>query len=177
MISSALKKTALSIALIGFVGSASASVFISDTRTFNAGVIDSTWASNQIDVNGYFDHTFNFTAGALPTLGSIAGFDFAGNLETQYRFGSTDSFQWSAWSSSAAVPSDSDGLFSFAQPLGGLTAGNSYTFEIRGYGNAFYAVTLAPVPEPESYAMLLAGLGLLGAIARRKKNISTVSGE
>jgi len=29
---------------------------------------------------------------------------------------------------------------------------------------------LAPVPEPESYAMLLAGLGLMGVVARRKKN-------
>ncbi|QDQ29176.1 PEP-CTERM sorting domain-containing protein [Chitinimonas arctica] len=27
----------------------------------------------------------------------------------------------------------------------------------------------APVPEPESYAMLLGGLGLIGAIARRRK--------
>lgn len=27
----------------------------------------------------------------------------------------------------------------------------------------------APVPEPESYAMLLAGLGLMGGIARRKQ--------
>lgn len=27
----------------------------------------------------------------------------------------------------------------------------------------------APVPEPETYAMLMAGLGLLGAIARRRK--------
>ena len=27
---------------------------------------------------------------------------------------------------------------------------------------------LAPVPEPETYAMLLAGLGLVGFMARRK---------
>jgi hypothetical protein len=28
----------------------------------------------------------------------------------------------------------------------------------------------APVPEPETYAMLLAGLGLMGAIAKRRKD-------
>ncbi len=30
-------------------------------------------------------------------------------------------------------------------------------------------VRIAPVPEPETYAMMLAGLGLLGALARRKR--------
>jgi hypothetical protein len=30
----------------------------------------------------------------------------------------------------------------------------------------------APVPEPEAYAMLLAGLGLVGFIARRRKQVS-----
>ena len=30
-------------------------------------------------------------------------------------------------------------------------------------------VLLAPVPEPENYAMILAGLGLIGAIAKRRK--------
>jgi len=32
------------------------------------------------------------------------------------------------------------------------------------------AINIAPVPEPESYAMLLAGLGLIGAIARRRRS-------
>jgi hypothetical protein len=32
----------------------------------------------------------------------------------------------------------------------------------------------APVPEPETYAMLLAGLGLLGAVARRRKLRATM---
>ncbi len=54
--------------------------------------------------------------------------------------------------------------------LAGIDAGKGYlnihtrTFpggEIRGF--------LAPVPEPETYAMMLAGLGVLGAAARRRK--------
>jgi len=31
------------------------------------------------------------------------------------------------------------------------------------------SLTIAAVPEPETYAMLLAGLGLMGAVARRRK--------
>lgn len=34
----------------------------------------------------------------------------------------------------------------------------------------YSAAPTAPVPEPETYAMLLAGLGLMGAIARRRKS-------
>lgn len=32
-----------------------------------------------------------------------------------------------------------------------------------------YVKDVAPIPEPETYAMLLAGLGLIGAVARRKQ--------
>lgn len=32
----------------------------------------------------------------------------------------------------------------------------------------YFTVQTAPVPEPETYAMLLAGLGILGAVARRR---------
>jgi uncharacterized protein YjiK len=36
-------------------------------------------------------------------------------------------------------------------------------------------VLTAPVPEPETYAMLTAGLGLLGFVARRKKKSQTAA--
>lgn len=52
-----------------------------------------------------------------------------------------------------------------------LVAG-SYSLALSGTSQAggSYSLTLmaAPVPEPETYAMLLAGLGLMGAIARRR---------
>ncbi|GJI94559.1 hypothetical protein RugamoR57_12770 [Duganella caerulea] len=40
-----------------------------------------------------------------------------------------------------------------------------------GYAKVTYTYTAAPVPEPETYAMLLAGLGLMGVVARRRKSV------
>jgi PEP-CTERM motif len=40
---------------------------------------------------------------------------------------------------------------------------------LTGAGNVAYSLT-APVPEAETYAMLLAGLGVMGAAARRRKS-------
>ncbi|MES2162296.1 MAG: CCXG family PEP-CTERM protein [Pseudomonadota bacterium] len=39
-----------------------------------------------------------------------------------------------------------------------------------GAFQSFSAATLAPVPEPETYAMLLGGLALVGGYARRRNN-------
>jgi hypothetical protein len=44
-------------------------------------------------------------------------------------------------------------------------AGKSYTFHLSGTVPAH----TAPIPEPETYAMLLAGLGLVGFVARRRR--------
>jgi hypothetical protein len=54
-----------------------------------------------------------------------------------------------------------------------LTSG-SYYFQVSGLasgaegGKYLFAANTAPVPEPESYAMMLAGLGLLGFVGKRR---------
>jgi len=63
-----------------------------------------------------------------------------------------------------------------------LLAGMGYTLKVTGQSKpslpgtvGLVSITTAkadisPVPEPESYAMFLAGLGLMAAIARRRSN-------
>ena len=43
------------------------------------------------------------------------------------------------------------------------------TFTLTSNGQLAYAAAVAAVPEPETYAMLLAGLGFMGFVARRKQ--------
>jgi hypothetical protein len=44
------------------------------------------------------------------------------------------------------------------------------TLGFSGAGNMAYSQT-APIPEADTYAMLLAGLGVMGAVARRRKSV------
>ena len=60
-----------------------------------------------------------------------------------------------------------------SQAIEGVTVdnlGNVYLVaEDTGTGNSRLFVLAAPVPEPETYAMMLAGLGMLAGAARRRK--------
>lgn len=49
------------------------------------------------------------------------------------------------------------------------TTGGALVFNNATTSGTFQAVAVTAVPEPETYAMLLAGLGLIGGIARRRK--------
>lgn len=73
---------------------------------------------------------------------------------------------------------NSQALAAFASGTDAATL-NYFTYgQAQAYGvgssasavqsSAYFNVVTAPVPEPESYALLLAGLGVMGAIARRR---------
>lgn len=61
-----------------------------------------------------------------------------------------------------AVADTSDSIFDSGVFIAGLTAGTA-----TGGGGGI--VVPPPIPEPETYAMLLAGLGVIGFAARRRK--------
>ena len=99
-----------------------------------------------------------------PNVGSIA-FDFGANFPNNNNNGgvsrltANEQASWSVTFGSAQTsPFFSDP--GSALHVAGLT-------DAQG-GSAWYTPT-TPVPEPETYAMLLTGMGLIGAIARRRR--------
>lgn len=74
------------------------------------------------------------------------------------------------WSGLLLVKTDATTYALGSNAIGFFQAGEEGQARIGGYINGYVPTVLA-VPEPESYAMLLAGLGLIGLIARRRKSL------
>jgi Subtilase family/PEP-CTERM motif len=56
-----------------------------------------------------------------------------------------------------------------------LTEGYDYVGnDAQTFGLAWSATSMPAVPEPETYAMVLAGLGLVGAVVRRRKTMARI---
>lgn len=78
------------------------------------------------------------------------------------------------WFSGTNLPGDIPDLNTY---LGAIIGGNEFQggVSVGEFDATITSMTvsasLAPVPEPETYAMLLAGLGLVGFMARRRKQI------
>lgn len=102
------------------------------------------------------DAPVSISSGGGPTGQFDFRFDLTGPKKA--RLTANESVSWTA---TFGNPVTFDGE-QFALHVQGLT-------QAQG-GSAFYVNTVSPVPEPETYAMLLAGLGLIGFMAKRKKS-------
>jgi hypothetical protein len=55
-----------------------------------------------------------------------------------------------------------------------VASSTAYGFEFDNVALAINPLAVSPVPEPETYSLLMAGLALIGAIVRRRSITSTV---
>jgi hypothetical protein len=96
-------------------------------------------------VNGNIEYAYNAPTG---TFGNIAGIN--GNSNADYKFSPIDLSGFAAGS-----------LVTFQVSMSNLASGPESLF-------FFDPMTVSAIPEPSEMAMLVAGLGVLGAIKRRR---------
>lgn len=117
---------------------------------------------------GNFDFQFNYDnvtweTGSATSSAGVNG--FGGNsARAGWSNGTTSSFELAGSAvNGALLNSGGNALVSHSL---NSTIDGQYNFQVRN------GAVIPSVPEPETYAMLLAGLGLMGAVARRRAKAS-----
>ena len=160
------------IALLGAVLPAQAAV-----QNYNfTGAVDSGFYNGSL-----FSGSFSFDDATVDASGlditGLLSFDMS-FLNTNYNFssviGTPDvSFQDGSFLGLSLNIDSATPNVSFTFVPGSFDVSDAFTayetsLGLNGGGSVLY--TPAPVPEPETYALFLAGLGLMGALSRRRKN-------
>ena len=150
------------------------SAISAQATTFDWGHHDSIEYGSVFNTPGTFEDFFAFN---LTPLSDLASTSVSNNIPviTDITDGLVQLYQGSYWDSTADVLVGSyafDGTTGSSPTLfTSLTSGDYYyrvTGLAIGTAGGFYTISSAPVPEPETYAMLLAGLGMT-LLARKRK--------
>ena len=172
-ISSRMAALALTLSLGFAAGSANAVALTFNGWNFTTpGVASTAFSSSGLSSSATYNDWLNFS---LPggSDGSGAANVIALRLSTPYT-GIVNYFRLLDLTTSSYVGTTvASGAGYSVLAFSGASVPGSYQLEIGVSGTNSYSGSIAtPVPEPETYAMMLAGLGLLGFSARRRnKNI------
>jgi hypothetical protein len=186
-LTSSLKKAAGMALLTVAVTAANASIF--DLGVINPGTPKSLLSFGGGTQFSSFNDTFNFTlsAGTQSSGYSVEAFDFdLASLSFKTTFTNISLFDTHGTLATSddtlvkEITSAGSKILSFGNTA--TSSGNYYLTvagKIDGGGNGYFyngsiSSSVTPVPEPESYAMMLIGLGLMGAIARRRNKSDAV---
>ena len=146
----------------------------SNPTTFGGTVLGSGVAFSDIFTFDISQNTTSFSVVDVPL--SVGGLNYDGILTGLSLFsagangivgGGDDTLLQSSTS-----PGGDSLTLNYDQPLSGASF-ITVTGLSNGRAGAIYAGAVAAIPEPETYAMLLAGLGLMGAVVRRRSNRKT----
>lgn len=160
-------------------GNFGASVIVGDTVTFNltasagnqfqAVSSDSMWAILGFDsgASRYSSYTYNFysnnaVVGGGSTFETTCCIHMGPTVSVGFN-GTFDKYSWTG-----TLLSD-DGNGNIASDIGYNSPALPNYGGQWSYGETSAQFVAAPVPEPETYALMLAGLGLVGFMARRRK--------
>jgi len=150
---------------------------LTDLGLFNAGIYNIT-ASGSVDLVG--NGSFQMQPDGLPvstvTAPGYSYFNPNGSYTADSNYGAAGSNARigaliGTFSAAPAVPGDWF-LIGYSKQVTLGIAGHIYASVNDTYHNnntGYFEVSVTAVPEPEAYAMLLAGLGLIGFMARRRK--------
>lgn len=126
----------------------------------------------QIDGSSFNSLTATIDLGTWFDISNLQVRLYQGNLLTTTT-GPAGSALVAAWSAQTLTAQSSGGDVQVIAPIG--LAPGSYVLEVRGNltgsnGGSYAGVlNLAPVPEPGAVGMMLAGLGMLGFMVRRRR--------
>lgn len=159
-------KSLAAASLVALASFGAHAVSFSDTAT-NWGTHDLLETSGLTFVNAdtAFFSKFSFTLDAKSFVSSsVSALNIGTGSYSLFKADGTETgYSWTYGAAKGAdhlVTLDAGGYY-FS--LVGRTAANSGVYTLSS------AATAVPVPEPETYAMLLAGLGVVGFVARRRK--------
>lgn len=182
------------VAAVALAGSASAAISIGPTIGGLATFTDSNTQRNWVQTNVFFDQSPTSMINAVTS----AGFTLANRADVEALLGSLplDAGQWSGI---AAIMGNSPSRDLIWAAYGPITVNNNYGYAyafsgdgswsflddvagagvVQNGGSAVadmniwaYAGGVGAVPEPASWAMLIAGFGLVGAAARRRRAVA-----
>jgi hypothetical protein len=157
----------------GYFGSSSNGASSSFTLSANTiAIFSATGATNAATTVGYNPLTGGNESGysiAQLTASGSAGINGSQSMSDYLNSYAYSTATWDPVTSTYKYSGQQDNKSGLLSVSFVNTTGRSLTGSFQAYTYAYGYSTISPVPEPETYAMLLAGLGMMGFMVRRRK--------